>query len=60
MRLLDWMSESKSVMLSPRQCEDVLFQAAAQLTGTERTDFLNGAFLGDTQFRKPWLDPQLP
>src|SRR5271167_4749895 len=45
------MSESKPDMPSPQNCEEVLFQAAVQLTGAERAAFLNGACLGDDALR---------
>ena len=46
------MSESKSDMSSPQNREEALFQAAVQLTGAERTAFLNGACLGDDTLRQ--------
>jgi hypothetical protein len=39
---------------SPQNREEMLFQAAAQLTGAERASFLNGACLGDLP-RRPAL-----
>jgi serine/threonine protein kinase len=38
-------------MRSPQSREEALFQAAVQLTGAERTSFLNGACLGDDVLR---------
>jgi WD40 repeat protein/serine/threonine protein kinase len=46
------MSESKPDMPSPQNREEALFQAAVQLTGTERATFLNGACLGDDDLRQ--------
>src|SRR5580700_6677250 len=46
------MNESKSAMPSSENREEALFQAALQLTGTERVTFLNGACLGDPALRQ--------
>src|SRR5208337_5380513 len=46
------MSESKSDMSPPKNREEVLFQAAVQLTGAERAAFLKGACLGDDALRQ--------
>jgi WD40 repeat protein/tRNA A-37 threonylcarbamoyl transferase component Bud32 len=45
-------SQSQSAMPSPQKSEEALFQAAVQLTGAERTAFLNGASLGDAAMRQ--------
>jgi hypothetical protein len=46
------MSKSQTDVPSPQDREEVSFQAAAQLTGTERASFLNGACLGDPALRQ--------
>lgn len=45
------MIDPQSAMPSPQNREAALFQAAAALTGAERTAFLNGACLGDGALR---------
>ena len=46
------MDESKPQMPATPNREEALFQAASQLTGTERAIFLNGACLGDDALRQ--------
>lgn len=52
------MSPSQSGMSSPQNREEALFQAAAQLTGTERATLLDAACLIGSALRQPLVtDP---